>query len=271
MKPLTFTSCQAPIAEPFCREVVAWLAERWGKPLRFIAHISWQEREQLFAEGQIDVAWICGAPYVEKVAQPEANLELLVAPVAAATRYQNQPVYFSDVVVHRDSPFHTLADLRGRSWAYNEPHSHSGYRVVQYALAQLGERQGYFGRVVASGAHQRSLQLILDQQIEASAIDSTVLEMVCAQDPTIAPHIRIIDTFGPSPMPPWCVNQHLPELLRQELRHLLLHLHEDEAGQAILARHQLRRFAAVTDQSYDVIRQMGQMGRGVQLSAYHGA
>lgn len=262
---LSFTSCQAPIADGFCREVIGWLAEQVGRSATFISDITWEEREAQFDRGEIDVAWICGAPYVRKVAQPGANLELLAAPVAAAPRYQNSPLYFSDVVVHRDSPYHTLADLRGTRWAYNEPHSHSGYKVVQYALAERGERDGYFGRVVQSGAHQTSLAMILAGQVDASAIDSTVLEMVCALDATIAPQIRIIDAFGPSPMPPWCIGRHVPEAVRQQLRQQLLELHEHADGQTILARHQMARFAAATDELYDVTRRMLRVGSGVPL------
>lgn len=262
---ITITSCQAPIADDFCREVVGWLAAQTGLSATFITDITWEEREAQFDRGEIDVAWICGAPYVRKVAQPGATLELLAAPVAAASRYNNLPLYFSDVVVRQDSPYHTLADLRGTRWAYNEPHSHSGYKVVQYALAQRGERDGHFGRVVQSGSHEASLKLILAGQVDASAIDSTVLEMVCAQDPTITPQIRIIDAFGPSPMPPWCIGRHVPEPVRQQLRQQLLELHEHADGQAILARHQMARFAAATDDMYDVTRQMLRVGNDVPL------
>lgn len=263
---ITFASCQAPIADEFCREVIGWLSEQSNIAITFITNMSWVEREAQFDAGQIDAAWICSAPYVRKMAHPEANLELLAAPVAAASRYHNQPVYFSDVVVHRDSPFHTLADLRGTTWAYNERNSHSGYSVVQYALAERGERDGYFGRVIESGAHQVSLEMILSRQVDASAIDSTVLEMVCAQDITVAPRIRIIDTFGPSPMPPWCIGCHVPEPVRQQLRQHLCQMHNAAAGQTILARYQMARFAAATDPAYDVVRYMLNVGAGVRLS-----
>lgn len=261
---ITFTSCQAPIADDFCREVIHWLSEQLNIAITFVTIMSWVEREAQFDAGRIDVAWICSAPYVRKMIQAP-NLELLAAPVAAAPRYHNLPIYFSDVVIRQDSPFHTLADLCGASWAYNEPNSHSGYSVVQYALAQRGERGGYFGRVVESGAHQTSLEMILNGQVDASAIDSTVLEMVCAQDTTVAPRIRIIDTFGPSPMPPWCIGCHVPEPDRQQLRRYLLHMHNAAAGQTILARHQMARFAAATDSAYDVVRHMLNVGAGVQL------
>ncbi len=68
-------------------------------------------------------------------------IDLLAAPVMAAERYQGQPVYYSDIVVHHASRFQTFADLRNATWAYNEPHSHSGYHVVRFHLAQTGESE----------------------------------------------------------------------------------------------------------------------------------
>ena len=82
----------------------------------------------------------------------------------------------SDVIVRADSPFLSFADLRGAVWAYNEPRSHSGYNVVRYHLAAKGMPAAYFGRVVESGSHHNSLQMILQRSIDAAAIDSTVLE-----------------------------------------------------------------------------------------------
>lgn len=260
---LTFTSCQAPIADNLCREIIGWLSAQLEEPVTFIADIHWTERERQFDAGHIDVAWICGAPYVWKVDRAETNLELLAAPVAAAARYQDQPVYFSDVLVHQESPYQQFSDLQGATWAYNEPRSHSGYHVVCYALAQRGLRGDFFGQVIESGAHRRSLQFILDKVVDASAIDSTVLDMIYAQDHTIQSRIRSIATLGPSPMPPWVIGRHVPAAQRQQLRELLLHLHEDAAGLKILARHQMARFAEVTDQIYDEIRHM--LKSGVKL------
>src|SRR5437868_11207800 len=122
-------------------------------------------------------------------------------------RYANKPVYYSDVIVHRESQFRTFDDLRGATWAYNEPGSHSGYNLVRYHLALKGTAAGYFGRVVESGSHQDSLQLILERAIDATAIDSTVLEMEVARNPSIVDDFRTIAALGPSPAPPWVVHR----------------------------------------------------------------
>lgn len=139
--------------------------------------------------------------------------------------YAGKPVYYSDVVVRAQSSFRSFDDLCGAAWGYNEPGSHSGYNLIRFHLVAAGKRSGYFGRVVESGSHQDSLRMILAGLIDASAIDSTVLEMDLARNPSIIQKIRTIAALGPSPAPPW-----------------------KEAG--------ILRFVRVSDDDYDPIREM---------------
>ncbi|MCS6846249.1 MAG: PhnD/SsuA/transferrin family substrate-binding protein [Anaerolineae bacterium] len=264
---LTFTTCQAAIAEPMCADVVHYLAGRLNIETRFIADIVWEMRERLLYAGRIDAGWICGAPYVRAANGSDAPIELLAAPVFAAPRYQDRPIYFSDVVVRRNSMYRSFADLRGARWVYNNHGSHSGYEIVRYHLARLGLNGDFFGQVIVSGAHQRSVEMILNDQADAAAIDSTVLEMMLAREPALAERLRVIEVLGPSSQPPWVIGRHVPAALRQALRAALIHMHEDAEGRIVLARHRLARFAPVTDSDYDDVREMLRIAdaRGVQL------
>jgi phosphonate transport system substrate-binding protein len=264
---LTFTTCQAPIAEPMCADVVRYLADRLQIAARFIADVTWQEREQMLDEGRVDVGWICGAPYVRKVDEQRASIELLAAPVYAAPRYQNRPIYFSDVVVHTESAYRTFDDLRGVRWACNAYGSHSGYHAVRYHLARLGLTGNFFGRVIESGSHQRSVEMILNREADVSAIDSTVLELITACQPELSQQLRVIEVIGPSSQPPWVIGRHVPEDWRRALREVLTHMHADAQGSALLARHRLARFAPVADSDYDDVRAMLKIAdrQGVRL------
>ncbi len=243
------------------RDLAGYISERLSIGVSAELDIPWQERERRLDAGEMDVCWICGLPYIRKVLIPSPVIELLAAPVMQGERYQNRPIYFSDVVVRSDSPFQALEDLRGHTWAYNEPGSHSGYNVVRYALALRHETSGFFGRVIESGAHQVSLQMILNHAVDGSAIDSTVLEQEIRNDPSIQSRIRIIDTFGPSPIPPWVISKNTRPDLRQALQELFLGMHGDPSGKAILDRAHIRRFTAVDDPDYNPIRSMTQIGR----------
>ena len=201
---------------------------------------------------------------MRKVVQYPDRFELLAAPVMQALRYRMQPIYFSDVIVRRSSPYQQFLDLRGARWAFNDPGSHSGYNVTHFHLAQLGERAGFFGDVVAAGAHMASLQMVLEGTVEAAAIDSTVLDWALTQQPSSREQLRIIETLGPSPIPPWVIQKQVPATLRTQIRTLLLQLHEHEPGRQLLAQGDLLRFTAVQDKDYDPIRQMVNQANGVR-------
>lgn len=266
---LRITSCMADNAEATCRAITDYLGKKRGIATEFVDCIPWQERERQLDAGLIHMCWICGLPYVWKADAANSMIETCVAPVMAAPRYAGTPVYYSDIVVRSNSMYRSFADLRGTSLAYNEPNSHSGFNVVRHHLATLGETGGYFSRAVESGAHQKSLHMIVNAEIDASVVDSTVLEAELAHTPRLRDEIRVIGSLGPSPMPPWVMLKTLAPELRAGLRDTLLDMHEDPVGAGILAQWGIAHFAAVDDAAYNPIRDMAQRADGVRLTAAH--
>jgi len=266
MPGLRLASCMAENSELVCRLVAAYLAAKLDLKVEYISEIPWQERESRFDRGEIEILWLCGLPYADKIDSLRANMELLAVPVPAGERYQDQPIYFSDVVVRQDSRFESFAHLRATAWAFNEPRSHSGYNVVRAHLAEIGLRHGFFGEIVESGAHSLSVEMILTRRVDGAAIDSTVLEWLLSQRPELARQIRIIETIGPSPIPPWVISKEVPEKRRRALRTLLLDMHQEAFGRDILDRGWLRRFAVAQDSDYDPIRAMSRKAAEVSLT-----
>jgi phosphonate transport system substrate-binding protein len=203
-----------------------------------------------------DVAFICGLPYVELKDRHFLDLEPLAAPVLHGSRYGGRPVYYSDVIVRGNSSFQTFADLRGRSWAYNEPLSHSGYGITRYRLVQLGETDGYFSRVVEAGWHERAIRLVCSGEVDAAAIDSQVLAVALRDHPEWVEHLRVIDTLGPSPIQPVVAGPQLSAGLKADLRAVLMQMGDDPFARERLAHGFVERFVHVTDATYDVIRAM---------------
>ena len=175
-------------------------------------------------------------------------------------------MYFSDVVVRREAPYRRLADLAGATWAYNEPSSHSGYCLTRYELARSGLPAPHFGRIVESGSHMASLALLRAGAIDASAIDSTVLELASAADPGLGAGLRILETWGPSAMPPLLASERVPAATRHALTTALLAMHRSPEGRAALATGLVSRFAAVSDGDYDPIRRMATIAADYPLS-----
>ena len=119
--------------------------------------------------------------------------------------------------------------------------------------------------VVAAITEYIAARMILDGLVGASAIDSTVLEQEYRRDPAIRAPVRILETLGPSPIPPWVVLRSLSPDLRRTLRELLLGMHRDPDGRAVLDKGHMTRFAHVEDTGYDTIRDMARVADSVRL------
>jgi phosphonate transport system substrate-binding protein len=182
--PLRFATFLAPNMLPVYRFLADRIGDRLGRPVELVAGRSFDQ----FERGEADLGVICGLPYVWLAARRPPAVEPLAAPVLAADRYAGRPVYYSDVIVGRDSPISCLEELRGCSWAYNEPASHSGYTVTLYSLVCMGARPGFFGRVVEAGFHQRAIRLVHSGAVDAAAIDSQVLAVEFRDHPQLADH-----------------------------------------------------------------------------------
>ncbi len=254
-------------AESFAAEVAAALGRLLRVPVEFITDRPWPERERALQAGEVQVGWLCGLPYVQEAVRGQPRYELLAAPVMQGERYGGRPVYFSDLIVRRDHPARSLADLLGATVAINEPNSHSGHGVLRHALAAARLPHGFFGEVVESGAHQRSLALIESGAIDAAAIDSTVLDTELRYEPGRARALRSIATFGPSPIPPWVASTRLPAATRAALREALLTLQCDAQARSAFRRAHVLGFAPVDDAWYTPIREMARVAAGYPLQA----
>jgi phosphonate transport system substrate-binding protein len=256
---LRVATCLAPHLAWLYRFLAARLGDRLGRIAELVEDAGY---DQL---GDVDVAFVCSLAYVER-ADIARRFEPLAAPVLAGTRYGSGPVYYSDVIVHRDSPLRCFADLRGRSWAYNEPHSQSGYGITRYHLARLGETDGYFGQVLEAGRHERAIHLVAAGQVDAAAIDSHVLETYLGVHTHLRARLRVIDTLGPSPIQPVVVRRDLPRSTKDEMRQALADVEHDREGQSCLERAGVRGFVCADDATYDPIRQMRSVAVAAGLS-----
>lgn len=255
-------------SESFCQAVAFYIEERLRISTEYVTGIPWQQRERLFDRGEIQILWLCGLPYVHKADAIGSAIELLAVPVPRGKRYQGRPVYFSEIVVRRERHFRSFSDLRGGSWAYNEPRSHSGFNVVRSHLADFVERDAFFGASVESGAHTASLEMILSGRVDCAAIDSTVLEWLMTERRDLREQIHVIETLGPSPIPPWVVSKGVPVSLRRKVRALLLCMHKESLGKSILRGAGLSRFVEAEDRDYDPIRTMARKAEEVSRDSF---
>jgi phosphonate transport system substrate-binding protein len=252
MDRLRFGTFLAPNVLPVYEAVTEEVGLRLGMPTELVVETSYESCER----DENEVCFVCSLPYVEFERRGISPAVPVAAPVLAGDRYGGRPIYFSDVIVHRDSAFRSFADLRGRSWAYNEPLSHSGYGITRYHLLRMGETDGYFGEVIEAGFHEESIRMVARGEVHASAIDSQVLGVALRDERGLSESLKVIAALGPSTIQPVAVSKRLPEDLRGEIRSVLVSMAEDPGCRERLQLGLVERFVAVGPEDYDDIRMM---------------
>lgn len=257
--PLILVSLMAESLDPLYRELPRYLEQRGLPGVRVLDDVPWEARREALRDGRAQVGHVCSSHYLDAA----GALVPLVGLTRASARYRGEAIYFSDVVVRADSPIRRWEDLAGARWAYNEPTSHSGVHVVSAELAAGGRSYRWFGEVVRSGGHLRSLQWVLEGRVDAAALDSTVLGLERVARPELAEQVRVVASLGPSPSPPLVARRDLDPKRVTALREVLLGMGTCAEGRALLAPYQGTGFATRVDEDFDVVRRMRRRGRGL--------
>lgn len=232
----------------FLHEWGAWLAARLGRPVGFVQRATYREILGLLLRGGLDVAWICGYPYV----QHRAELTLVAVP-----RFQGRPLYRSYIVVGADSPYDSLGALKGRLFAWSDPDSNSGYLFPRYRLAELGEDpERFFRRSFFAWGHRHCVEAVAEGLSDGAAVDGYIWETLAVRDAALTRRTRWVlrsPLFG---FPPIVAAPALPDAQVQALRAVLLSQSDDPLGLALLRELNLDGFAAEAPALFDDIARM---------------
>jgi phosphonate transport system substrate-binding protein len=204
-----------------------------------------------FSKGEADVGFMCAPSFLWLRELKTPPIELLPgAPVFRDSRTSGQPVYFSEVVVRRESTLRSFHELRGRSWAYNDPCSLSGYYSLLRKLAEMGEDTSFFDRVSCSGSHLNSMEMIARGEADAAAVDSNVLRIKLRSSPELKEQLQVLDVWGPFPIQPTVLRSGLHPELKDQLCTAILRIGADQLISPTFAEFGLERFALVTYEHY---------------------
>ncbi len=252
MSILRFANFLSPVLHKTYEHIASYVGGHLGLPTLLTAGESLEE----FAAGRVDVGFLCGLLYVHATDRPPCPVELLAAPIPQGERYQGKPIYFSDVIVRRESSYGSFDDLEGCLWAYNERASHSGYNLVYYSLLERGKSPHYFGQMLKTGSHRASLQAVLDGRADATALDSHMLDVFLLHHQEIAAQIRVVAMLGPSTIPPVVAAKRLSNALKSKIQETICTMHRDSLGAACLREGLIDRFVPIADEQYQDLREM---------------
>ena len=120
---------------------------------------------QALSAGQIHLARMGGAGYAAGYIDSDGGIE----PLAMNVEPNGGKGYHSVLIVRADSPYKTVNDLKGKTLAWADPNSTSGYLVPNAALRDAGiDPQKHFGRTLFSGGHEQSVLGVLKGNLDSA-------------------------------------------------------------------------------------------------------
>lgn len=230
--------------------LLEYIKANLGRPVELVQRSTYAEVNDLVEMGEVDVAFVCTGAYL--IGELEFGMQILVAPVV-----NGEAAYHSWLIVPSDSPAQSITDLRGKTFAFTDPLSHTGRLYPTYLIYQMGERpETFFGRTFFTYSHDAAIQAVASGLADGAAVDSLIYTYLVQRESGLEKKLRIIHKSPPFGIPPIVVSPNIRPQLRAELQAIFLEMHKDPQGQDALAILDIDQFIILENNAYDTARDL---------------
>lgn len=220
------------------------LSEATGFPVELYEAGDYAIGVTAIAEGNVDILFL--SPFTYYNATQQVDVEPLITTSGDFSARPYNTIFL--VKSHRDD-IQTLEDLRGKSFAFVDPASASGFLYPSYYLVtELGldrnrytEAGYFFSSVVFSGSHVNSLVGLLNDNFEATAVAHGLLDFI----PIVAPQfslddVKVIAETEVIPNPFYIVRRDMDEELKTTIRNFYLNWADEDYFEQVYNNANLR-------------------------------
>ena len=215
------------------QKMIAYLEKTLGVKVKMHVATEYAGTIEAMKSGKVEFANFGPASYAAAWDITGGNVEAILA----GTDSVGNVGYYSVIAVKTDGPFKTVNDLKGKSFAFADPNSTSGYLAPTFYL----RRQGYppdkfFGKTGFSGSHENSILAVLNGTYDAAATfwdDDRIGNVQRMEDKGMIPkgQVRFIWKSPKLPGDPvYAVNKSLPVELKAAIKAALLAMPEADPG-----------------------------------------
>jgi phosphonate transport system substrate-binding protein len=236
-----------------------YLSDKMGQPIEFVRRRSYREVMDLLKSGSLDFAWICGFPFVQH--RDPDFLTLMAVPI-----YNGKPLYHSFIIVHKDSPYGSMDDLRDKVFAFSDPESNSGFLYPQSLLAKQGHTpERFFRQTFFTFNHAETVEAVAEQVADGGAVDSYIWEYLRTYRPEVAANTRVIRTSPTFGFPPLVSRVGVDPGLVERMKQVFLEMAEDAQGREFLDGLKLDGFGDFPPSLFESISEMVEETRKAQI------
>lgn len=228
------------------RQVLDALQPQLGMPVKPFVATDYNGVIEALRAKKLDVAYL--GPFSYVLASSVAEVEAFSV---AVTKKTGQSAYRSVILARKDSGLRSVAELKGRNFAFVDPSSASGHLFPKAGLQQTGlDPETYFGRVVFSGSHDASILAVANRKVDAAAVADRIFNSAVAKGTVKQDDFVVLWSSRPIPESPMVWRKDLDPALKEKLAKALANLKDVKWGDQGV----LNGFQPTSDAAYDVVR-----------------
>ena len=175
------------------RPLAEYLSKKLGRVVELRTVDSWEGLAKSLANGETDIALM--GPWGYVLANNQAG-----AQAVATILYEGKPEYHALVITHPKSGIEKLDDLKGRTFAFGDKGSTSGYLIPTHQFLKMGisDPEKYFSKVLYT-KHQAIETQVTRGELDAGADYDRNRNGMIEQGLIKAADSKIIWTSAPLP------------------------------------------------------------------------
>jgi phosphonate transport system substrate-binding protein len=215
--------------------IKAALEKATGLAWKVTAMSSYAAQVEGMCAGQIDAGFFaplqmtllisksCGTPILGALRKDDTG--------TLATTYKSQ------ILVRTDSGINTLADLKGKKFAFVDPLSASGYLYPSLVVKQKTgqEPKTFFSQTIFAGSHPNAALAVYNKQVDGAAMFIDARDSLVSANPDIKTATKVVDTAGPIPNDGVALRKGFPDDLGKTVKQALIDYSKDPAGAKVLS------------------------------------
>jgi phosphonate transport system substrate-binding protein len=222
------------------------LSKALGMPVKPFVAADYNGVIEALRSKRLDVAYL--GPFSYVLGATVADIEAFAV---AETKKAGRTSYHSQVIAHKDSGIKTVADLKGKNFAFVDPSSTSGHLFPKAGLMKAGlNTDKDLGRVIFSGSHDSNAIAVQNKKVDAAAIADRILDAAISKGLAKREDITIVWRSDPIPESPTVWRKDLSPDLKKRIQAAFLQVKDIPWSDQGL----LNGFHPTNDAAYDVIR-----------------
>lgn len=225
-----------------------YLEKTLGKKIELIVTTDYSSMIEAMRHGRLELAYFGPLSYV--LARQKSEIEPFVA-----LKTKGSTTYQSVVIANSAAGINRIEDIKGKNMAYGDKASTSSHLIPKSVLAEKGLDVGRDYKEHFVGSHDAVAIAVQNGHAQAGGLSRPIFESLVERKVIDSAKVKVLDYSKPFPQYPWTLRSNLKPELKDKIRSAFLNLKDP----AVLKAFKADGFDAISDQQYDVVRNLGHL------------